>query len=271
MHPFERLSKAVRHNLFLNNADWLWDTIRPFYNFALRRFFKRSGLVRIINGTDRVLIPYTCSSLSEAYESQVWKYLMESIRYGDIAADVGAHIGLYTVALANRVGRLGQVYAFEPDDQNFNVLKDTIFLNRVSAQVKLIESAVASRDGLINFSANSEPNAHINFCDDKNGYKVKCVKLDTIFAEKRLDILKIDVEGYEEEVLKGGANLLADPKRRPRFALIELHPFAWPVSGANSRSILNYFSGYDCAILDVNGKPVGDVEKAHWCWMIARI
>ena len=271
MYFFERYLAAIRHSPFLNSANWVWNRIVPFYDKALYYFLGRRGLERVINKTDRILVPYSLRYVSEIYEPQAWTYMMNAVQPGDIIADIGAHIGLYTVALANRVGPLGQIFAFEPDTKNSSVLKEMVLLNKVTDRVKIIEEAVSDSNGVTGFVSGLESGSHLNSSNGQYVHKISCIRLDTFFANKNLNILKIDVEGYEGEVLKGAVDLLADQKRRPRFILIELHPFAWSVSGCTSSSILKYLSGYNCIIVDRKGQRIGDIEKSHWCWLIAAV
>lgn len=267
MHIFERYCKAIRHNYFLEQADWLWDHIRPLYEKILPLLSGNHGIEQIINGTDRILIPIQLRSLSEVYEPQVWKYLMAQVRPGDIVADIGANIGLYTVALAKRVGSSGRVFVFEPEPDNCIVLKELIELNKVSAQVELIEMAAGCKDSIVKFSAGLSTGSHINHAPTKGTFTVRCVRLDTIFSDKRLDILKIDVEGTEEEVFKGATKLLTDPKRSPRFILIEVHPYRWSNIGTTSESLFDFIKNYKYSILDKNGQFVSNID--FWDWVIA--
>jgi hypothetical protein len=72
-----------------------------------------------------------------------------------------------------------------------------------------------------------------------------------MFVGVSLDILKIDVEGYEEVVLRGAANLLSDAQRGPRLIYIEVHPYAWPAVGTTSTSLLGLLEGYNYRIVSL--------------------
>jgi hypothetical protein len=96
---------------------------------------------------------------------------------------------------------------------------------------------------------------------------VECVRLDTVFAGVPLDVLKIDVEGYELEVLRGAQLLLSDPLRRPRCIFVELHPYAWgsPEETGNQLFSLLNSSGY--RVTRVDGATVADIR--HHCEIVA--
>ena len=104
MHVLERWSIALRHSSWLDRADWLWDCVRPQYE-KLMVLFGQNGLERIVNDTDPILVLPRFRRVTEAYEPKVWKHLMAQVQPGDVIADVGAFIGLYTIALAKRVGQ----------------------------------------------------------------------------------------------------------------------------------------------------------------------
>src|SRR5437016_2313507 len=112
------MSVWVRHQSPLHRANWLWNRLRPVYNRAIGKFW-HNGLERVVNGSDRVLICPELRSVSEQYEPDVWREVMAELRPGDTFVDVGAFIGLYTVAAASRLRNYGRIVAFEPDRRNF--------------------------------------------------------------------------------------------------------------------------------------------------------
>src|SRR5437870_601221 len=119
MKAFEKMSMRIRHEPILEHADWLWNPVRPMYEQAVR-YFGRHGLERTINGSDRILISPQARGISEIYEPEVWQALMSELKTRDTFVDVGAFIGLYTIASAARLGGSGRVVAFEPNDRNFS-------------------------------------------------------------------------------------------------------------------------------------------------------
>jgi FkbM family methyltransferase len=259
MHPLERWSLAIRHSSWLGQFDWLWDRLRPYYDQIVTRLSPQ-GLDRTLNGCERMRILPQFRSMSEVYEPDVWKHIFAQARPGDIIADVGAYIGLYTVALAKRVGSDGQVIAFEPDSENFDILRQHVAINSVQKQVKLVQAAVSDHDGVVSFNAGNDSQSHIDPIPCENNQSVAAACLDTVFADNRLDILKIDVEGYEEAVLKGGANLLIDPKRCPRIIYIEVHPYAWDASGTMSLSLLGFLADRNYMVMSLAGQQVKQIQ-----------
>lgn len=260
MHFLERCCITLRHNPSLDRMDWLWDWIRPYYN-SLVAIFGLNGLERTINRTDRLLVLPQVRGVQETYEPEVWHHLMAHVEPGDTIVDVGAFIGLYTIALAKRVGPSGKVVAFEPDPANFSILKAHITLNGMSNRTELIQAAAGIEDGTVLFELGRMSESHISCVHTNATQTIRCISLDTLFAGRRLDLMKIDVEGYEEEVLKGATNLLQDRERRPRVIYIEVHPYAWPAVGTSTESLCGFLAGCNYRVLRLDGQPVKHLDS----------
>lgn len=250
MNWLEKTLITVRHSRALKQADWLWDGLRPLYDHTVS-VAARSGLERVINGSDRLLISPRARGTPETYEPPVWASLMGEIRRGDRFVDVGAYIGLYAVAGAKRVGPTGKVWAFEPDHMNYSLCKSHLALNEVSEHALAINAAVGLSSGTISFTEGRGSESRAALANELGARDVRCVSLDDVFQRERIDILKIDVEGYEEIVLRGGENLLHDKHRSPRAIYIEMHPYAWLTLGTTSDSLLSLLRrfGYDTSTL----------------------
>ncbi len=252
MYTLERWSSALRHSRWMEKADWLWDRVRPAYEGTIG-ILGRNGLKRTINGTDQMLILPRFRGMPETYEPDVWTSLMKNVQRDDVVVDVGAFIGLYSVALARRCGPAGKVVAFEPDPENFGALRAHIELNGIRDRIELIQAAVGEQDGVVSFESGRSSESRIA----ANGpMRVRCVRLDSIFADRPMNVLKIDVEGYEEAALKGTLGLLRDPHRCPRRIYLEVHPFAWAQLGTTSESLLRLLAECDYGVSRLDGSPV---------------
>ncbi len=259
MNAVEKLCLGIRHSRYLGQASGLWGSIRPLYDRVVAIAGKR-GLERVINGTDPVLLLPKFRCVVERYEPEVWRSLVSEIRPGDIFADVGVFIGLYTVAVAKRVGPAGRVVGFEPDPANFFTAGEHVKLNGLEQNVELIQAAVGPYEGQVPFQFGGDT-AHVATLTGSDTCTVQCVTLDRIFDGRRLDVLKIDVEGFEEKVLRGGSGLLNDKARRPRAIFIEVHPYAWPEIGTTSDSLLELLDGCGYEVRFTDGEAVRSVER----------
>ena len=161
MHPIERFCLTMRHHSALARAEWLWRWLRPWYDRTVQ-LAGRHGIERIINGTDPLLVMPQYRHVTETYEPEVWTHLMTRLRPDDIVADVGAFIGLYTVAIAKRLAKHGKVIACEPDPNNAAVLKGHVALNRVADRVEIIEAVVSDRVGEVLFQSGEESQSRVS-------------------------------------------------------------------------------------------------------------
>ncbi|MBI1761474.1 MAG: FkbM family methyltransferase [Acidobacteria bacterium] len=258
MHVAEKILLSVRHHKLFERAHWLWDGVRPLYDWAVS-LTNKNGLQRIINESDRILILPRFRQMGEVYEPDVWQRLMSEIKPGDRVADVGAFIGLYTIAIAQRVGARGQVTAFEPDPINHLALQKHVSLNHLDNRVQCVKAAAGAIDGMVYFDAQGIT-GHVTESATSTTSSVTCVTLDGLFPKQRLDVLKIDVEGYEEHVLRGAAGLLSDAQRRPRVIYIEVHPYAWSEAGTTSDSLLGVLAEHGYDVEKINGEKVSFID-----------
>ncbi len=142
------------------------------------------------------------------YESFVKKYFKTHIKPGDTVLDVGANIGFHTLYLAELVGASGKVIAVEPMPVNFKALEKNIALNNFN-QIITINSALSSKNETINIYLNPtqhNPGAYNLFEEGEKNTLINCVKGDDLLTElsvNKVALIKIDVEGFEFEVLKG--------------------------------------------------------------------
>lgn len=267
MRELERTSTALRHSRLLRDFSPLWSVVRPIYKWVLRRVGK-TGLPRNMNGSDTVLVLPELYTLPETYEPDVWCALMREVHAGDVIGDVGANIGLYTVALAKRVGPGGHVYAFEPDPQTVDILRRHIDINGIGGTASVLPCVVGDREGMVDFTAGRESESHVGSAVPGRAAQVPSVTLDSVFAHARVDILKIDVEGFEEHVLRGGLRLLGDPARAPATIFLEVHPAAWEVFGTTSGTLLSLLRRNGYEISDVAGNALETIT--HYGEVVAR-
>lgn len=263
MHVIERSILKVRHLRWLEGVEWLWAPLRRLYE-PLVAVIGRGGLVRTMNGSDRIRLLPEFRHVLEDYEPELWLHIMRHVRPSDVVADVGAFIGLYTIAIARRLGLMGRVLAFEPDPVNFSALLRHVYLNKVEEHVQLLQTAAAAYDGMVGFEPGRGCESQIR---DTGVVRTPCARLDTVWAGKRIDVLKIDVEGYEEMVLDGAKQLLLDPARRPRLIYIEVHPFAWPAMGSSSESLLSLLHTLGYELRTLSGQLVGHMSS--WGHLVA--
>jgi FkbM family methyltransferase len=152
------------------------------------------------------------------------QFLRRSVQPDWHIGDVGANQGLYTL-LFSRLAFRGQVYAFEPDPSLFASLEENVRQNQAQ-NITLFNAAAASQAGKLLLrpgQLNRGDNRIIaSASGDDHTIEIKAVSLDQIIPGSRLDLLKVDVQGFEVEVLRGAAQIL-----RTNPALLILLEF-WP-------------------------------------------
>lgn len=261
MDLLERVASRLRHAPLFGRARF-WNTARPLYDRFLSTVYSRKGLARDINGTDRISVLPRCRGVKEVYEPEVWVSFMSRVRPGDRVVDVGAYVGLYAIAAGKRLSGTGEVVAFEPDAANYEAIRAHIRLNGLSRQARAVRAAVGAAEGKISFLAEGGSESHVLPTGtrlDPRVAQVECVTLDGFFHNERVDLLKIDVEGHEEAVLKGASRLLTDTARRPRFIYVEVHPYAWPAHGTTSASLLSFLASHGYRVTRIDGTLVSEI------------
>lgn len=143
---------------------------------------------------------------SEEDELLVYENILKA---GDVVVDIGANIGIYALTAAQHIGPEGRVLAFEPHPRTLAKLRRNIALNDV-ATVTVLPKAVADQAGTMQMQTVSHRDAGRNSLlteMNKKGLATVDVEivplLDELKAEgvDRIDILKIDVEGFEDRAL----------------------------------------------------------------------
>jgi FkbM family methyltransferase len=136
--------------------------------------------------------------------------VLHFLREGDRFVDIGANVGSYTV-LASGVARATS-WAFEPDPNTARYLRRNVAINHLERLVTVYECALGATQGEVPFTVGLDAiNRVANAADDENVRMVRHERLDTIAGNSQPSMIKIDVEGYEEEVLRGAPKVLANP------------------------------------------------------------
>lgn len=140
-------------------------------------------------------------------EPETQRLLGAWLRPGAVFYDLGANVGFFSLIASQLVGREGHVYALEPSPVAAGALRANVTLNRLS-NVTVIEAAAGREDG----SARLDPvddeasqSARLLADGEPGGLTVRMVTIDTLVRDgaRPPDVVKIDVEGAEEEAVHG--------------------------------------------------------------------
>ena len=158
----------------------------------------------------------------EPLSLSLWEQL---IRSGDVVCDVGAHHGIYSL-LAARSGKPEAVYAYEPVKENIAFLKNNARLNKLEKKITARNIALSNTVGEVQLqiteaSDNANIKGHPNSPTLRTA-KTKTSTLDSDFLDSKLDLIKIDTDGYEPFILDGAVKTF---KNNPQLRmLVEINP-----------------------------------------------
>lgn len=217
-------------NVFLSNGaslQQLENSLRASYDYEQLRNRADVQLV----GLDSFKIYCRSSDLdvgaqliaSQRYEPHVTKAVQGILKPGDVFLDLGANIGYYTLLGARLVGNTGKVIAFEPNAINLALLYASIVENTLtnvrvfplaaSDSAQLLRMQAFGSNGFLAPAEGLQPGAQ---------YVQAVVVDELLIAERRIDLVKVDIEGYEPFAVRGMAKLIE--KHRP-LLLTEFSPW----------------------------------------------
>ena len=153
--------------------------------------------------------------------------VQEELKEGQMTIDIGANIGYYALMEARKVGKKGRVYAIEPVPENYRRLVKNIELNGY----KNIEPyPLAIGDTTKRIKMYLSPHSNLHSMAPPKGKEIKgtvnvdMTTLDAFIKKRKIrpSFIRMDVEGYEYQIIKGMRHILR--KRDPLLLFIELHP-----------------------------------------------
>ncbi len=197
------------------NSHQKWKAVLRYFGWQL---IKRTGLVLpytfFENCRIRVRHGYT-NSAACAYvglpEFECKAFVLHLLRPGDVMADAGANVGVYSILAAKACGV--KVLAFEPEPSTFAELNANVELNNISEFVKTFEVGLADEAGKLFITTGHGVQNHllIEEIENEPSVSIDVFPLDD-FCETDIPILvKIDVEGSEAVVIYGALITLANP------------------------------------------------------------
>lgn len=145
------------------------------------------------------------------HEFEDMAFVLHALREGDRFVDVGANVGAYTILAGGAVG--AQCVAIEPIPETFRSLVDNINLNGIGHRIRALNIGVGSDRGCARFTAHQDSVNHV-LADSETvdgTLLVNVERLDDILADFSPTIVKIDVEGFETQVVAGADRVLSCP------------------------------------------------------------
>lgn len=194
------------------------------------------------------------------YEPHIVKEFVNNISPGDVCLDVGANIGHHALIMAQAVGEKGIVHAFEPIPFIRNQMIESIKLNDINT-INIISEALSDKNGEMSLYINNDNVGSSSLVNKGNGATIP-VTLKTLdsYNFNHVDFIKIDVEGFEFNVLKGGERTIA--QLHPKI-LFEYSPVYYQkYSLSDSTEILTFLKKYNYKLIDLedNKKEINDID-----------
>jgi FkbM family methyltransferase len=135
-------------------------------------------------------------------------FLLHAMRSTDLFLDVGANIGSYSILASSEIGC--KSHGFEPLPSTFKSLEENVLLNGVEGRCQLHNNGVGSSPGMLKFTSDRDTVNHVATRGEA-GIQVPVITLDSLMINCKEIFLKIDVEGFESEVIQGGHQLINKP------------------------------------------------------------
>jgi FkbM family methyltransferase len=274
----ERIAKKNKINRMINNP------VKYVFSIMYRDFiypFRKKEIViktKLFNGSPIIIaLPastdiFLTGGKSHISEIRLAKYLIKNLHSDSTFIDVGAHYGYFSL-IASDIVKDGKVYSFEPSSKSFNILKRNV---SSITNVTIFNKAVSQGNTPIAFyefdNLHSEYNStQISQFENEDWFKaikpnmqkIDSISLSTFCTDNSIypDIIKIDVEGFENEVIKGAENLLTSSKKKPIVILEYLEPKRGNAAHKEAFSLLSRW-GYSSNIISDSGDliPENDID-----------
>lgn len=155
------------------------------------------------------------------YEFEDMAFTLHTLHPSDLFIDVGANIGSYTVLASAVAG--AKSLAFEPVPATFRHLRDNVNLNALNDRVMCLNVGLGSKDGILHVTMDRGSMNRVVMDTEESSATVEVPirRLDDVVAERRPLIVKVDVEGWETEVIAGAEGTLAG--QEPLAVIMELN------------------------------------------------
>jgi len=257
-------TSALRH-AFLNSSEYQltnsgvstvgdkWVIVPTDLGFRIFVNLKELGICRPI--------------LIGAYETAAVQLFKSLVNPGDRVFDIGANIGFHTMWLSKLVGSTGRVLAFEPVRYIYDALVKSIAENGFQVRCMPFNCALSDirGSGMIRHAPGTTNfgGAHLAFQQFDDGHAYDPIEIRTLpefISDKRCSLIKIDVEGAEAKVLRGGAELLL--RDRPAVFAELFNDQLRKVSDSNGTELISFMRGLGYRCFDtMEGKPGAELQR----------
>lgn len=213
--------------------------LRKIFRFYLTLFpIRYLKYWLFLNPQDTGMAMQLIENIYESYSNDV---ISELLKKGSTIVDVGAHVGSNTLFFSKIAGDNGHVFCFEPDPQNFNLLKKNLYINGIK-NVSAYRVAISDRKGKAKLYPSVEETTDHRISDSnligRKIIKVQCDSLDNLLRKiKNVNLIKIDVQGWEIKCLQGMKDIVR--KNKDFILIIEYWPRGLREAGFVPESLID--------------------------------
>jgi FkbM family methyltransferase len=210
MNPFKTVRFILAHPL---NRRRPLRALARYANWQVKSRLQSEVEIDWIEGTKLIVRNGMTGATGNIYcglhEYRDMALVLHALRPGDVFVDVGANIGSYTVLASGVCGALS--IAIEPDAGTAQHLARNISANGLESLVDVRQTAAGEGSGPISFTSGLDTMNRVALAADMDIQTVPLARLDDILQGAEPTFIKLDVEGYEIQALRGGEETLAKP------------------------------------------------------------
>jgi len=239
--------------------------VRAAANAVLRAIARPSVTVHdariVLNPRDPVISGALTLNVYERAETRVF---LQLLRPGAVLLDVGANVGYYTALGMRALGPAGKVIALEPDPESFSFLQQTVQANS-GAPVLCINKAAGRESGTGTLFTSTENRGDNRMYSNQladSSCAVEIVSIDELLAElgvRQVDIVKIDVQGFEHYVLAGMRHTFA--ASRDVAMMMEFWPSGISAARSDPGAVLEMLEAQAFRLFEI--LPSGAVQRLN--------
>jgi len=190
------------------------EALKRFFLYQVSKLFNPYPIVYALTDKTKLIVEKGMSGATGniycgLHEFEDMSFLLHFLRPEDLFVDVGANVGSYTMLASGHVGCLTK--AFEPVPATYIRLRNNIAINYLQDRVLTYNIALGAEKNIIKFTSDLDTVNHAMLEGEHENYvQVNVKPLDKFKGDQVPGLIKIDVEGYEAEVLKGAGITLVD-------------------------------------------------------------
>ncbi len=231
-----------------------------------------NGYKMFVDARDVSIAPHLI--LDGAFEEYTDAVLRSILQPGMDILEIGANVGVFTLLMAHRTGPKGSVLSFECDPELAQIVRDNLEINGLSHIGTVDERAVSDTAATLRFFSAAHHRGNGTLVEgleqiprmalERREITVQSTTVDAILKERRraFDLVKIDAEGAESAIFRGGSSLFAD-RSRPLRVIVEFAPEFIAKSGDDPCAYLDRWesSGFTIQRIDERKKKALPVTR----------